>query len=149
MTEAEYFNSIFGSATKKSPDVFKTIDVKPGDSDLALEVTDILSNLGIPRNILGFNYLREAVILSYNDRTYINCITKLLYPKIAETYSTRPSRVERAIRHSIEVACNKNADGISSLVKRTITVLSDKPTNSEFLATIVDSLWLRKNNDPV
>jgi two-component system response regulator (stage 0 sporulation protein A) len=113
-------------------------------NNLEQEVTTILSHLGIPRNILGFNYIRESIVLSVHDQNYINNITKALYPAIATKFSTKPSRVERAIRHGIETCWGEHAmKTLNMYCGSMFKPGSGKPTNSEFIALIVDSLKLK------
>lgn len=138
ISKEEFFKH-FGS------EAAKPTEINVGkETDLTHQITDALAKFGIPRHIKGFNYLREAVILSVNDRTYIEKITKRLYPDVSREFTTTPSRVERAIRHAIEVGCSKNPDGIGQVFGRSIAVLSDKPTNGEFIATVADNIRLAK-----
>ncbi len=113
------------------------------ESALELQVTDTLSSFGIPRHIKGFGFLREAIILCVREREYINSITKALYPAIANKFGTLPNRAERAMRHAIEVGCRNNPEEMELYFSRQMNVLSDKPTNGEFIATIADTLSLR------
>lgn len=110
---------------------------------LETEITSIIHDIGIPAHIKGYNYLRESIILAIKDADIINCITKILYPTIAKMYQTTPSRVERAIRHAIEVAWNRgNTDTLNDLFGYTISNGKGKPTNSEFIALIADKIRL-------
>ena len=112
-------------------------------NNLEVDVTNIIHDIGIPAHIKGYNYLRDAVIMSINDAEMLNSITKLLYPSIAKHYQTTPSRVERAIRHAIEVAWNRgNRETIIDLFGYSIDTCTNKPTNSEFIALISDKLRL-------
>ena len=105
------------------------------------EVSNVLHEFGIPANIKGYTFLKTAIILSFYDRTYLGRITKLLYPDVAKKYNSTSSRVERAIRHAIEIAWNRgNVDIINELFGYTINANKSKPTNSEFIAMISDSL---------
>ena len=114
------------------------------DMNLELIVSDIMHQIGVPAHIKGYQYLREAIILSINDSEMMNSVTKLLYPTVAKTYSTTSSRVERAIRHAIEVAWDRgDVDVLSSYFGYTIQNTRGKPTNSEFIAMISDKLRLR------
>ena len=107
------------------------------------DVTCIIHDIGIPAHIKGYQYLRDAIIMAVNDSDIINSITKILYPDIAKKYQTTPSRVERAIRHAIEVAWNRgNTDTLNSMFGYTINTGKGKPTNSEFIALISDKLRL-------
>lgn len=107
-------------------------------------VTDIIHQIGIPAHIKGYHYLRTAIILSINDDEMINCVTKLLYPTVAQKYNTTPSRVERAIRHAIEIAWDRgDVDVLNSIFGYTVHNTRGKPTNSEFVALIADKLRLQ------
>ena len=107
-------------------------------------VTDIIHQIGIPAHIKGYHYLRAAILLSVEDSEMINCVTKLLYPTVAKQYSTTSSRVERAIRHAIEIAWDRgNVDTLNSFFGYTIHTAKGKPTNSEFIALIADKLKLK------
>lgn len=113
--------------------------------DLESKVTNILHEIGVPAHIRGYHYMREAIIMSVNDMDVLNYITKELYPSIAKKCNTTPSRVERAIRHAIEVAWNRGkVDAIDSLFGYTINNHKGKPTNSEFIALIADRLRLEQ-----
>jgi two-component system response regulator (stage 0 sporulation protein A) len=112
-------------------------------------VTDIIHQIGIPAHIKGYHYLRTAILLSVENSQMINCITKLLYPTVANQYDTTPSRVERAIRHAIEIAWDRgNVDTLNSFFGYTIHTAKGKPTNSEFIALIADKLKLKFKNLP-
>lgn len=111
--------------------------------DLETKVTNILHEIGVPAHIRGYHYMREAIIMSVNDMDVLNYITKELYPSIAKKCNTTPSRVERAIRHAIEVAWNRGkVDAIDALFGYTVNNHKGKPTNSEFIALISDRLRL-------
>lgn len=111
--------------------------------DLEANITDIMHDIGVPAHIKGYLYLREAIMMVYLDIELLGSITKILYPEIAEKYKTTASRVERAIRHAIEVAWNRgNIDSITELFGYTINVSKAKPTNSEFIAMVADKLRL-------
>ncbi len=113
--------------------------------DLETRVTNILHEIGVPAHIRGYHYMREAIIMSVNDMDVLNYITKELYPSIAKKCNTTPSRVERAIRHAIEVAWNRGKiDAIDALFGYTINNHKGKPTNSEFIALIADRLRLEQ-----
>lgn len=113
--------------------------------DLETKVTNILHEIGVPAHIRGYHYMREAIMMSVNDMDVLNYITKELYPSIAKKCNTTPSRVERAIRHAIEVAWNRGKiDAIDSLFGYTINNHKGKPTNSEFIALIADRLRLEQ-----
>lgn len=111
--------------------------------DLEKDVTDIIHEIGVPAHIKGYQYLREAIMMSVKDAEMLSAVTKILYPGIAKKYHTTSSRVERAIRHAIEVAWNRgNMDTLDSMFGYTINVGKGKPTNSEFIALIVDKIRL-------
>lgn len=116
----------------------------PNRKILEAEVTDIIHEVGVPAHIKGYQYLREAIIMSVNDMEMLNSITKILYPEIAKRFQTTPSRVERAIRHAIEVAWSRGKmDTIDKLFGYTINYGKGKPTNSEFIALITDKIRLQ------
>ena len=108
-----------------------------------LLVTDIIHEIGVPAHIKGYHYLREAILLSIESGEYINSVTKLLYPTVAQKFSTTSSRVERAIRHAIEVAWDRgDVDILNQYFGYTIQNGRGKPTNSEFVAMIADKVKL-------
>ncbi len=107
-------------------------------------VTGIIHEIGVPAHIKGYQYLREAIIIAVNDMDVINAITKVLYPQVAKTFQTTPSRVERAIRHAIEVAWDRgDLDTLQRFFGYTVSNTKGKPTNSEFIALIADRLQLQ------
>lgn len=111
--------------------------------NLESSITSIIHEIGVPAHIKGYLYLREAISMVYNDIELLGSITKVLYPDIAKKYNTTASRVERAIRHAIEVAWSRgNIDSISSLFGYTVSMSKAKPTNSEFIAMVADKLRL-------
>ena len=113
------------------------------EESLEALVTNLIHEVGVPAHIKGYQYLREAIIMVVNDIDIINQITKQLYPEIAEKYGTTPSRVERAIRHAIEVAWGRGQpDVVESIFGYTVSATKGKPTNSEFIAMIADKLRL-------
>lgn len=112
--------------------------------DLEKEVTDMIHEIGVPAHIKGYQYLREAIIMAVEDIEMLGSITKILYPTIAEKYQTTASRVERAIRHAIEVAWNRGRmETLDALFGYTINTGKGKPTNSEFIALIADKIRLQ------
>ena len=114
-------------------------------AELEAVVTDIIHEIGVPAHIKGYQYLREAIILTINDMEMINAVTKVLYPEVARKFSTTPSRVERAIRHAIEVAWDRgDIEVLQKYFGYTVSNIKGKPTNSEFIAMIADSLTLRQ-----
>jgi two-component system response regulator (stage 0 sporulation protein A) len=109
--------------------------------NLDANITSIIHEIGVPAHIKGYQYLREAITMVYNNIEILGAITKTLYPAIAEKFRTTPSRVERAIRHAIEVAWTRgNIESISHLFGYTVNVTKSKPTNSEFIAMVADKL---------
>lgn len=112
--------------------------------DIETMVTDMIHEVGVPAHIKGYSYLRTAIILVLEDRQLIESITKLLYPTVAKRFNTSASRVERAIRHAIEVAWDRgDTDTLNSIFGFTINQSKGKPTNSEFIAMISDKLRLK------
>lgn len=112
--------------------------------DMEVVVTDIIHQLGVPAHIKGYYYLRTAILYSIEDKTLLDSVTKLLYPTVAGIYDTTSSRVERAIRHAIEIAWDRgNVDTLNSFFGYTVDTGKGKPTNSEFIALITDKLRLR------
>jgi two-component system response regulator (stage 0 sporulation protein A) len=115
--------------------------------NLETDVTNIIHEVGVPAHIKGYQYLRDAIIMSVNDMEMLNSITKILYPTIAKRHQTTPSRVERAIRHAIEVAWSRGKmDTIDELFGYTVNNGKGKPTNSEFIALIADKIRLEYKN---
>ncbi len=127
---------------EKEPIVLKNNIIT--DSDLEIMVTEIIHQIGVPAHIKGYTYLREAIILSVKDSEMINAVTKLLYPTVAKHNATTSSRVERAIRHAIEVAWDRgDIDTLNTYFGFTIQNDRGKPTNSEFIAMIADKIRLK------
>ena len=113
------------------------------EKNLEALVTNVIHEVGVPAHIKGYQYLREAIMMVVNDIEIINQITKQLYPDIAKTFGTTPSRVERAIRHAIEVAWSRGQlDAVDGIFGYTVSASKGKPTNSEFIAMIADKLRL-------
>ena len=119
--------------------------LRRGDkSGIETMVTNIIHEIGVPAHIKGYQYLREAIIIAVNDMDVINAITKVLYPQVAKAFQTTPSRVERAIRHAIEVAWDRgDLDTLQRFFGYTVSNTKGKPTNSEFIALIADKLQLQ------
>ncbi len=116
------------------------------DKDLKQAITSLLHSLGIPSHIKGYLYIRDSIDLMYNNPSMIGAITKELYPEIADKYDTTSSRVERAIRHAIEVSWNRgDYDVMESLFGNSVDYDRAKPTNSEFIATLADKLRIDAN----
>jgi len=115
-----------------------------GNGDLEIIVTDVIHQLGVPAHIKGYHYLREAILSSLNDRDLLESVTKSLYPNVACKFQTTSSRVERAIRHAIEIAWDRgNVEILNSFFGYTVNTSKGKPTNSEFIALITDKLRLQ------
>ena len=113
-------------------------------------VTGIIHEIGVPAHIKGYQYLREAIIIAVEDMDVINAITKVLYPQVAKAFQTTPSRVERAIRHAIEVAWDRgDLDTLQRFFGYTVSNTKGKPTNSEFIALIADKLQLQLKSQKV
>ena len=113
------------------------------ERNLEMDVTNVIHESGVPAHIKGYQYLRDAIIMSVNDMEMLNSITKILYPTIAKKHQTTPSRVERAIRHAIEVAWSRGKlDAIDEMFGYTVNSCKGKPTNSEFIALIADKIRL-------
>ncbi|MGG7060247.1 sporulation transcription factor Spo0A, partial [Clostridium tertium] len=143
----EMFNETTSNVIKKQTNTVIETDVKvqsKGPIDLETEITNIIHEIGVPAHIKGYMYLREAITMVVNDMELLSAVTKELYPSIAKKYNTTASRVERAIRHAIEVAWGRGqVDAINKLFGYTIHNEKGKPTNSEFIAIIADKLRLK------
>lgn len=136
---AERINQIVNGNSVALP---SSVDKK--NDDLEITVSEIMHQIGVPAHIKGYQYLRKAIIYAIDDDEMMNSVTKLLYPTVAKEFKTTPSRVERAIRHAIEVAWDRgDVDVLSSYFGYTIQNSRGKPTNSEFVAMIADKLKLR------
>lgn len=121
----------------------KHFDNEPASPSLRVQVTEILHQIGVPAHIKGYHYLRDSIMMTVEKPEIINGVTKVLYPTVAKQYNTTSSRVERAIRHAIEVAWDRgNVDVLNSYFGYTIHSSRGKPTNSEFIAMIADKLTL-------
>ena len=117
------------------------VAVAPASREPSLEavVTDIIHEIGVPAHIKGYQYLREAIVLTVNDMDAINAVTKVLYPAVAKKFGTTPSRVERAIRHAIEVAWDRgDLEVLQKYFGYTVSNIKGKPTNSEFMASAAE-----------
>ncbi len=122
----------------------KETDDDSFDRDLETQVTKVIHQIGVPAHIKGYQYLRTAIMMTISDHDMINSVTKILYPSVAKKYATTSSRVERAIRHAIEVAWDRgDIDTLNSYFGYTIQNNRGKPTNSEFIAMIADNLRLK------
>lgn len=140
-------NIIVSSSAASSANSSKQLLARPKSApsphNLETQVTQVIHEIGVPAHIKGYQYLRDAIIMVINDMDILNSITKQLYPNIAKQYNTTPSRVERAIRHAIEVAWSRGKmDTIDMLFGYTVNNGKGKPTNSEFIALIADRLRL-------
>mgnify|MGYP002579806687 FL=1 len=130
---------------KPSKPKYIEISKKQTNSETNLEalVTNLIHEIGVPAHIKGYQYLREAIMMVVEDIDVINQITKCLYPQIAQKFKTTPSRVERAIRHAIEVAWGRGQqEAVENIFGYTVSASKGKPTNSEFIAMIADKLRL-------
>lgn len=137
-TKEELVNKIFGAYSKG-----KHFASEPSNPNLRIQVTEILHQIGVPAHIKGYHYLRVSIIMAVEDPEIINAVTKRLYPNVAKQYNTTSSRVERAIRHAIEVAWDRgDVEVLNSYFGYTIHNTRGKPTNSEFIAMISDKLCL-------
>ena len=120
------------------------------DATLEAQVTAIIHEVGVPAHIKGYQYLREAIIIAVNDMDVINAVTKVLYPEVAKCYGTTASRVERAIRHAIEVAWDRgDLETLQKYFGYTVSNAKGKPTNSEFIAMIADRLQLERRKTTI
>ena len=121
---------------------------KPSQQSIEAMVTNIIHEIGVPAHIKGYQYLREAIMIAVDDMDVINAITKVLYPQVAKAFQTTPSRVERAIRHAIEVAWDRgDLDTLQRFFGYTVSNTKGKPTNSEFIAMIADRLVLEQKKE--
>lgn len=141
-TVAERIIQLSGRKSQNLPLVIRNSAVS--DPQLEVMITDIMHQIGVPAHIKGYHYLREAIILSIKNTELVNSVTKLLYPTVAKNHGTTASRVERAIRHAIEVAWDRgDLDVLNAYFGYTIQNERGKPTNSEFIAMISDKLRLK------
>ena len=153
---ADYFMTKPCSENARSQRVQQLTDMNvvtqevPRRLSMESRVTAIIHEVGVPAHIKGYQYLREAIIIAVNDMDVINAITKVLYPQVAKTFQTTPSRVERAIRHAIEVAWDRgDLDTLQRFFGYTVSNTKGKPTNSEFIALIADKLQLQLKSSEV
>lgn len=132
---------MFRNGEKKNEE--RKADSAAREDNLENRVTNMLHEIGIPAHIKGYHYLRDAIIMAVKDMDVLNAITKILYPTVAKKYQTTSSRVERAIRHAIEVAWSRGKlDTLDELFGYTVSTGKGKPTNSEFIALIADTIQL-------
>lgn len=137
------FKGSYISREIKAPYIEIEPSNKKDERNLEALVTNVIHEVGVPAHIKGYQYLREAIMMVINDIDVINQITKQLYPDIAQKFKTTPSRVERAIRHAIEVAWGRGqTEAVESIFGYTVSAAKGKPTNSEFIAMIADKLRL-------
>jgi two-component system response regulator (stage 0 sporulation protein A) len=135
---------------RPKPALVRPAGMLPRTQEPSLEsvVTEVIHEIGVPAHIKGYQYLREAIILTINDMDVINAVTKVLYPAVAKKFGTTPSRVERAIRHAIEVAWDRgDLEVLQKFFGYTVSNIKGKPTNSEFIAMIADSLSLQRRSN--
>lgn len=129
------------------PPVPTLVRERAREDDLEETVTEVIHEIGVPAHIKGYQYLREAIMITIRDMEVINSVTKVLYPAVAERFGTTPSRVERAIRHAIEVAWDRgDIETLQKFFGYTVSNIKGKPTNSEFIAMIADCLSLRRRS---
>ena len=134
----EHINSLYRQRVE-SADTLKVVN-----DDMETQVTKVIHEIGVPAHIKGYQYLRTAILMTISDNEIINSVTKILYPSVAKKYATTTSRVERAIRHAIEVAWDRgDVDTLNSYFGYTIQNNRGKPTNSEFIAMIADNMRLK------
>ncbi len=139
---ADHIRSITGARTAKAQG--RSADDPDRTPDIETQVTKIIHQIGVPAHIKGYQYLRTAILMTVRDNDVINSVTKVLYPTVAKKYQTTTSRVERAIRHAIEVAWDRgDVETLNSYFGYTIQNNRGKPTNSEFIAMIADNLRLK------
>lgn len=143
-----YIKSINKSASRMPMNFTEnTVVNEVKEIDLESRITDMIHEIGIPAHIKGYHYLRDAIIMAVEDMDVLNAVTKVLYPTVAKRHQTTSSRVERAIRHAIEVAWSRGKlDTLDALFGYTVSNGKGKPTNSEFIALIADTLRLEYKN---
>ncbi len=142
-TFAQRLQAVCMPVTARTTPASPAADAEAQRRSIERSVTDTIHSVGIPANIKGYQYLRDAITMSIHDAELIGAITKQLYPRVAGRHNTSPSRVERAIRHAIEVACMRGNDEVLyRLFGYTVNNNKGKPTNSEFIALIADKLRL-------
>ena len=141
----DHISSLVSNRTKNGEASFsQSTTVNDRTPDIESQVTKIIHQIGVPAHIKGYQYLRTAILLTVKDSDIINSVTKVLYPSVAKKYQTTTSRVERAIRHAIEVAWDRgDVDTLNSYFGYTVQNSRGKPTNSEFIAMIADNLRLK------
>ncbi len=146
LNRIKHANQVIRHELRVSSSVGTPMDVQP-ELNLEGRVTDMIHEIGIPAHIKGYHYLRDAIIMAVEDMDVLNAITKVLYPTVAKKHQTTASRVERAIRHAIEVAWSRGKlDTLDDLFGYTVSNGKGKPTNSEFIALIADTIRLKYKN---
>lgn len=139
-------NKTHGSEVRNVMENKQTLEAQ-SEINLEARVTDMIHEIGIPAHIKGYHYLRDAIIMAIDDMDVLNAVTKVLYPTVAKMHQTTSSRVERAIRHAIEVAWSRGKlDTLDELFGYTVSNGKGKPTNSEFIALIADTIRLEYKN---
>ncbi|MDD3360558.1 MAG: sporulation transcription factor Spo0A [Hespellia sp.] len=134
--------TIYQSKSRQTEENFPQTVMR--EEDLEIHVTNLLHEIGIPAHIKGYHYLRDSILMAVDDMDVLNAITKVLYPTVAKKHQTTSSRVERAIRHAIEVAWSRGKlDTLDELFGYTVSTGKGKPTNSEFIALIADTIQLK------
>jgi len=137
--------SAMSAKRQNTPSIIQSAPAAALDKSLEAVVTEIIHEIGVPAHIKGYQYLREAIMLTVSDMEIINAVTKVLYPAVAKKFSTTPSRVERAIRHAIEVAWDRgDIETLQRFFGYTVSNIKGKPTNSEFIAMIADCISLKR-----
>ena len=132
---------------RTSAPAMRNINALKRQNAIEAMVTSVIHEIGVPAHIKGYQYLRQAIMIAVDDMDVINAITKVLYPQVAKAFGTTPSRVERAIRHAIEVAWDRgDLDTLQKYFGYTVSTSKGKPTNSEFIALIADKLQLQLKN---
>lgn len=140
----ERINQLMGYDVFEETSGVKQVKAAP---DMEVVVTEMIHRLGVPAHIKGYHYLRRAIMQSLEDPEMLESVTKLMYPTVAKEYGTTPSRVERAIRHAIEIAWDRgDVEILNSFFGYTVNTGKGKPTNSEFIALIVDKIKLKYRN---
>lgn len=146
LNRIKHANHVIRHEMKQMSPVETTLNRQP-EVNLETRVTDMIHEIGIPAHIKGYHYLRDAIIMAVEDMDVLNAITKVLYPTVAKMHQTTASRVERAIRHAIEVAWSRGKlDTLDDLFGYTVSNGKGKPTNSEFIALIADTIRLEYKN---
>lgn len=136
-------NGLDTQTNTSKQEIFSFVNQSNNEESFESKITSIMHSVGIPARVKGYSYIREAILLSIENTDNSNKMTKDVYPKIAKKFNSTPSRVERAIRHALEISWNQNKESISSLIfGKSVRVTDKKPTNSEFIASIADKLKL-------